>query len=313
MAADRGDARRGEPSPNRDAGSALSTVLRGLVDYAGLFPPAALDLESSVANFLEYRRSPAVDWLGRLIIPIGRLADLGNLLRDTSDAIESALPLSVLVPQQDLDAIDGLDAARRQLEGLAEVVAVEIAPLPAGEILRLADRLPESTERYFEVPITKEETCELSAIATHGAGAKIRTGGLVAEAFPEPAELAAFLSLCRRLELRFKATAGLHHPLRGSYALTYEADSARATMNGYFNFVVAAALCHASVVDGEGLEAVLLETAAEAFRVEDDSIAWRGHSLSTEAIESARQSLFVSFGSCSFLEPSVEILEVFPR
>src|SRR5947207_3385670 len=41
-----------------------------------------------------------------------------------------------------------------------------------------------------------------------------RTGGLAAELFPTPIELAAVICACRDRGLPFKLTAGLHHAIR---------------------------------------------------------------------------------------------------
>ena len=54
-----------------------------------------------------------------------------------------------------------------------------------------------------------------------------------------------------------KATAGLHHALRGDYRLTYEPDSARRTMHGFVNLVLAAALLLAGKIDEELADACL--------------------------------------------------------
>src|SRR5262245_47431436 len=64
-------ARRG-----RSMTDGLSTLLAGILDYAGLFPPAALDLPSAVNLYAGYRRGPHAAILGRFVCPAGRLAEL---------------------------------------------------------------------------------------------------------------------------------------------------------------------------------------------------------------------------------------------
>jgi len=48
---------------------ALAELLRGLIDYAGLFPPASLDLAIATANYTRYRQGPHAWMLGRFVIP----------------------------------------------------------------------------------------------------------------------------------------------------------------------------------------------------------------------------------------------------
>ena len=55
--------------------SALVSLLNGIVDYAGLFPPAGLDMDTVVQNYSEYRKSSQRWMLARLVIPASRLSE----------------------------------------------------------------------------------------------------------------------------------------------------------------------------------------------------------------------------------------------
>ena len=55
---------------------ALHTLLHGSIDYAGLFPPAELDMSAAVTSYADYRRSPHRWALGRFVVPFNRLAEL---------------------------------------------------------------------------------------------------------------------------------------------------------------------------------------------------------------------------------------------
>ena len=58
----------------------LRVALTGFIDYAGLFPPASLDLNRTAANHRRYAASPEAWLLGRLIIPAERLDQLSAVL-----------------------------------------------------------------------------------------------------------------------------------------------------------------------------------------------------------------------------------------
>src|SRR3974390_3223737 len=67
--------------------------LEGIIDYAGLFPPADLPLDQALANYLRYRREPESWMLGRFICPAGRLKELTIF----QDEIAAAGPLRLAV------------------------------------------------------------------------------------------------------------------------------------------------------------------------------------------------------------------------
>ncbi len=56
--------------------TAIEAVLGGLIDYAGLYPPASLDMRAAVRNYLEYRDGPHAFALGRFIVDIARTDEL---------------------------------------------------------------------------------------------------------------------------------------------------------------------------------------------------------------------------------------------
>lgn len=147
---------------------------------------------------------------------------------------------------------------------------------------------------YCEVPIA-----QLDEVKRAGSFAKIRTGGVKPEAIPPVDAVADFLRACAERRLPFKATAGLHHPIRAQHPLTYEANAPRAVMHGFLNLFTSAVFAW----HGEReIEPILAETDSSAFRF-DDRVHWRGRSLSAEQVREARSDFAHSFGSCSFEEP----------
>lgn len=282
--------------------SALDALLEGLVDYAGLFPPAALSMRDAVANYARYRAGERRAMLARFVLPVARLDEFVTAASPIA-ADGSAWPLAVLAGAGDaatLDAFNATHGARWRID------TVEAKAISSADVAALAAALAPRYTVYVEIPVKDDPSLLLTAIAGADLRAKIRTGGVTADAFPSPAEVVRFIALCARVGLPFKATAGLHHPLRGEFALTYAADSERGTMYGFLNVFLAAALLHSGV--RESVVAPLLEERdARAITIDDDGIAWRGHRVDRAAIRAARRAFAGSFGSCSFEEPVADL------
>jgi hypothetical protein len=143
----------------------------------------------------------------------------------------------------------------------------------------------------------------LDDVKKAGSFAKLRTGGVTPEAIPSIDSVAAYIYACRERGLAFKATAGLHHPIRSERALTYEPGAPIATMHGFVNVFLAAALAWHGTRD---VRAVLGETDPAAFRF-DDGAHWRDWSVTAGQICEARLEFAHSFGSCSFEEPIADL------
>ena len=291
--------------------NALGRLLEGSVDYAGLFPPAALELGAAVRHYAAYRDGDHSWALGRFVVPVSRLPDLEASAAGLMPRQSSQRPWR-------LTTLAGLDAAadgrivgefncRHAAEGAPTVVAdaIEAKAETVAAVDRLLASVPDYLQTYVEIPITQDPTPLVEEIAHHGARAKVRTGGITATAFPATAHLVRFIRVCAEAQVPFKATAGLHHALRGSYPLTYAPDSARGLMFGFVNVFLAAAYARAGVEDAE-LHQLLEETSPAAFEVTDDAITWRSHRLELADICRAREQGVISFGSCSFTEPMGE-------
>src|SRR5690606_32981917 len=170
--------------------------------------------------------------------------------------------LSVLADADHEGAIRRFNAAHR---GRFIVDAIEAKASDVATIWALASAYDETYRVFVEVPVRDDPAVLIAELSVRGLGAKIRTGGTTPDAFPAPGEVLRFLAACARNGVPFKATAGLHHPLRGEYPLTYEAGSARGTMYGFLNLFVASALLYDGVDEVE-LVPLLEERDARAFR-----------------------------------------------
>jgi hypothetical protein len=54
----------------------LRALLAGVIDYAGLFPPAKLPLDEAIRNYARYRQEPESWMLGRFICPAATLSEI---------------------------------------------------------------------------------------------------------------------------------------------------------------------------------------------------------------------------------------------
>ena len=167
--------------------------------------------------------------------------------------------------------------------------AVECRPARLEDVKAIRARLPKDAQLFVEAPagVSVEEL--LSAVEAAGACAKVRTGGVTAEAIPSVEDVAEFLRACARRGLRMKATAGLHHAVRADHALTYAVDAPRATMHGFVNFFVAAMLAMRG--DEKKVAECLGETSVAAFAAGEEFVAWRGERFEIEEIERCARAL----------------------
>jgi len=286
----------------------LHILLTEIIDYAGLFPPASLEMEQAIANYARYRDDPNAWMLARLIVPVARLAEFETIAERTFPH-DSATPwrLSVLAGADlaaDLAAIEAFNA--RHTAGTRWIDTIEWRAGGLTEIRAAKRILPSRLIAYVELPIHDEPHPLIAELAELGMRAKVRTGGVLPEVFPPAVDLLRFLAACAATALPFKATAGLHHPIRATYRLTYAPDSAEELMYGYLNVFLTAAFLRAGLALDAALD-VLQERDPAAFQFDDRGVAWRGHQLSNMQLLQARQ-LAVAFGSCSFREP-IEGLE----
>jgi hypothetical protein len=286
--------------------TAIEPFLNRLIDYAGLFPPAGLDMLTSTRNYASYRSGKYAWALGRLIVPVARLTEFSAALMEVGSD-EQLTPwllgaLSTGDAQQDARLISGLD------KRVAVVDVLESKAANLAEVHKLLSAVPPKTTLYVEFPL---KNCRqmIPALKEGNARAKIRTGGVTADAIPSVEQVAEFLAACAEAKVPFKATAGLHHPLRSVQQLTYEPGSASALMNGFINVFVAAIIAYYGATE-EKVLAVLNEQDPTAFRWSRHALAWRDQELSAEQIREARENVAIGFGSCSFTEPIADLLDL---
>jgi hypothetical protein len=246
----------------RDITGARHALLAGLIDHAALFPPASLPVDAAIEVDRAARATPEAWLLHRFLVPATKLVGL---------PADFDPPLGVIV---DVD----------ELPPLSPQVGVIEARLERADVVQGV-----RARVFLEIP--PGEDAALDAVAERGAGAKVRCGGATPEMFPSPAALAHFICGCRDRDLAFKATAGLHHPVRDGVA------------HGFLNLLGATLLAHADGADPDRVADVLALEDASAFSVTDEAFTVGGRAYGEEAVTAARERLFTGYGSCSFSEP----------
>jgi len=313
--------------PGTTATSCLRPLIEGVVDYAGLFPPAGLPMETVVKNYAGYLTIKQAWMLGRIIIPTSRLAEFDEQARPYLPTTGDAPPwrISALLPPVHVSGFSaGLQSLvtfnrehKREDNGLAVIDSIELKSPKIADIRETAAALvqmPQEFTAFLEIPHEEDPTDLIAEIAKSPGSlrAKIRCGGVTDDLIPSTEQVARFLCCCAEPGVGIKATAGLHHPLRGKYRLTYDDDSARGVMHGFVNLLVATVFAYVGQSRVETIESILLETNAAAFEFQPNRLTWNGESidLDSSALKRLRTQHFASFGSCSFVEPTDELTEI---
>jgi hypothetical protein len=248
--------------------SARRALLERLIDHAALFPPASLPMDAALEEDRRARASAGAWMLDRFICPATKLAEL---------------PVD---PPRLSVVLDGEPSAD------PSALPIELVEARAVPIDRIRELFGQEVGVFVELAVDDGLERALAGLAGAGLGAKLRCGGVTADAFPTVGEVARFVCACDEVGVRWKATAGLHHPVRGVR------DGL--PMHGFLNLLAAAAFA------GEGEEAVTAIVAEDdpaAFALDDGGLSIHGHHADADALAKLRAERFVAYGSCSFSEP----------
>lgn len=317
----------------------LRAFMKGLFDYAGLFPPANLSLDTSIHKYAEYKRGQDAWMLSRFIIPWRRLEELDpykeELFRPDDPFLFSVLGKPTAVTSDFNEEIAQLvETSRRFVHYHGNSVQAELAEIKLPEEVALsgdetlirevlddcADQLGQDAETpatiFYEACVEsswkKDYEFILKGISEHNAslqqtenyrqaGLKIRCGGEEPDLVPPVEQLAFAINCAREHNVALKCTAGLHHPLR------HYDEQVGTTMHGFFNVFGGALLAYAHDLSDEELSEVLIEQDAEQFQFAGDFFRWNDFEIATEEIAELREVAVISFGSCSFDEPREDL------
>ena len=310
----------------------LQALLHEVVDYAGLFPPADLSLQRALQSYAEYREEEEAWMLSRFVLPVRRLPDLTRhrpLLKRGAPYDLSVLGTGGGTTETFLDAferdLEVIEEFEEDQRGRAQVDVMEV-PLPDALVggsqadltafleavnRKLVAAGTAKLDLFLELPMRGDAVAGLPALGAAAAehnsqqavpartvvGLKIRCGGAEPTDVPDADEVAALIVAARNAGIPFKATAGLHHPIR------HYDDGLDTEMHGFLNVFAASVLAAEHDLDRPAVRAILREETADNFRFLKDALAWRDLSVSLDDIRYARETLALSFGSCSFEEP----------
>lgn len=286
----------------------VRVLLSGIVDYAGLFPPSHLSMEEAVLNYATYRGSTFNWMLGRFVLPVARLDEF---MESASDLLpRGALNPWRLAVTAGEDINETIKTLRQFNSANAERVVADVLEVKANTVSKVDNTvaiLPDDITAYFEIASGEALVDLVMALSLKGQRAKLRTGGVTNDAFPSSKQIIRFVRTCMAANVPFKATAGLHHPIRCFRPLTYAPNAPQGTMHGFLNMLMMTAFSRESYRVSL-LEELMEEEFEEAFHFNELGIDWRdGHALSNAHLGWLRQRGMHSFGSCSFDEPIADL------
>ncbi|HRI43282.1 MAG TPA: hypothetical protein PLL78_05150 [Fimbriimonadaceae bacterium] len=283
----------------------LRLLLEGVIDYAGLFPPASLSMEKAIEEYRSTLEGPEAWLVDRFVCPISRLEEMCAILRATPPGEPwriSALGSDLASFRAEFQTIEGLEAASGSLIEVEAFEAKAGGLVDSSAVRHLANA--GFDDAYIEIALGDAMLDDLMVLAqAETVGAKVRTGGVEPSEVPTPSDLAVFMQECINLDLTFKMTAGLHHPNRRTDART------GVTMHGFLNVLVAGSLAYVHDLSRAEIEKIVASEDPSDFWFSPGGLGWRDFEASNEEIGDFRD-LFRSFGSCSVREPVDDLAEL---
>lgn len=319
--------------------SAFNNFMKRLIDYAGMYPPANLDMYSAFTNYLHYLNSEEEWMMDKFICSIKSFEDITNHDSEVSKLLHGftserwvSFALLLTGGKTTKEFLKTLDADLKLIRDFVgehnEMLVTDNfeAKLPddvagknnSGACKKFLDDCSIvfnehglfGSRIFFEPPVNSdyefvfEKLAYTMAESDHNggnAGFKLRTGGITPELFPSPEQVAFALKSCKEHKLQFKATAGLHHPVR------HYNDSVLTKMHGFLNVFGAGVLAYANSLSMKEITEILNDENSGSFKFTDEDFKWNDIPASAEMVNKARNEFVLSFGSCSFDEPREDL------
>jgi hypothetical protein len=295
--------------------TSLRALLGQSIDYAGMFPPCSLGLETALKKQAQYVRLDDAWMLNAFVLALGQFSAAKQLLSEFDP--QHPFRVAALGPKTEnaaafCDALEDTDAAIRSFAAhnvdLVSLVQLEMF-LPHDVelgLLRKARDFIGDLPAFWETPPEKAEAtiallAELNSDVDRPTfGFKLRTGGVTADAFPTSQQIARALVTPATHQVPIKFTAGLHHPIR-----QYR-DEVQTKMHGFLNVLGAAVLAAEQKWDVHQATNMLEDENVDSFYFDDEFFAWREWKIDLKPLKK-RRNFVTTFGSCSFDEPREDL------
>ena len=286
--------------------ASLKYFMTGLIDYAGLFPPASLDIQKVLDNYTTYLESKEGWMLGRCILPASQLYRVACY-----PGIRCSVIVSPAVSDEEFEQLYNFSCTNGCVEMIETRLPENIKSpeLLSDYFLRLQSRVSQAglqdVQLFVEAKNVADAAAAIVAFNKSGSGAdvirnvgyKLRCGGMEKQVFPSPEKVAEVICLCRNYDIPIKFTAGMHLPFR-NYS-----DEIKVMQHGFVNIFCAALLCWGCDLSRKEIIECLCDENASHFRFMDESFSWKNKMISVSEMKRFRQNRVISFGSCSFTEP----------
>jgi hypothetical protein len=265
----------------------IPPMFERLIDDAAVFPPSSRPLADAVPAHSEHLAAWYSALVGPLLCRASELESLASLARE----LPAPVGVAVVVDTGTAGVLAATDAVAHESQLVLRGVEVPLRGSPLGENARRTVAAldaalggPDDEEpAYVEVPRSPGWEDALDVIADAGYRAKLRTGGVTADALPSDDEVAAFVVGCLDRGIPFKFTAGLHHAVR------------RPGEHGFLNLLLAV---------GHAVAGAPAAEVAATLSIDDGALLAAGVA---ELPAASVRRWFASYGSCSIAEPLAEL------
>ena len=289
----------------------LSRLINQPIDYAGLFPPAMLDMKPALEQYRSVMESDSSWIVNRFVIAGSQLAEGAAVWSEMSDDPDDRIPATVVAKALSsgataTESLRNEQALIKAQVGSFDVTGLEVR-LPLGDDLAGCTGALKKSYKWFEesaidiyveFPLDERASEGMAELASmvDGVGFKARLGGVKKEQFPSVEQVACFIYEVAGLEAPFKFTDGLHEPVRH-----YDKDI-DVYHHGFLNVFVASALAMIQNATVAEVEQILKIEDGKLFRFTDQTVECLGSTLSLKDIDEW-WLYFGGYGSCSYDEP----------
>lgn len=284
---------------------ARTAAFASLVDYAGVFPPASLPMPDAIAGYRRLRSSDDRWVVGRFLCRASQLEHLAAAATSGMTRGEPAWRVGVIMDVSPGAAASLAHEFQREMAPFMEVDAAEArigSAGSAGALLDAISAIDQGVAAFVEIDASDEARPQIDAIAgglrDRGmvGGAKLRCGGTDPTAFPSVEAVTEFIWQASLAGVPFKATAGLHQPIR------HRDEALGVHRHGFVNILMASVAADQGEERGT-VELIVAETDPDAFSMRAATLSWRDVAYPGSAIRRSRSTGFLAFGSCDADEP----------